>query len=122
MPRLATTALLFLSIGLFAPANASPSPSPNVAGDIPVFHHGLPHDGPQNIMGFAPDDYLVPQNVVRAAHDAAPLTWSPTLAQSAKTWADMCNFTYSGSGENIAAGTGKFGPLDAVRMWAEEAG
>jgi uncharacterized protein YkwD len=68
-------------------------------------------------------------NQVRAKHCAAPLTWSPRLAQIAKQWANTlrdkgCQFGHSGgsTGENLAAGTS--GTLDAaavVKMWSDEA-
>ncbi len=67
-------------------------------------------------------------NTYRAHHCAAPLTWSPKLAQAAQQWANAlkakgCAFEHSGgpTGENLAAGT--TGALDAkatVAMWYDE--
>jgi uncharacterized protein YkwD len=67
-------------------------------------------------------------NRYRAQHCAAPLTWSPKLAQAAQLWANTlkakgCAFEHSGgpTGENLAAGTS--GALDAkatVAMWYDE--
>ena len=67
-------------------------------------------------------------NRYRAQHCAAPLTWSPKLAQAAQQWANTlkakdCAFEHSGgeTGENLAAGTA--GALDAratVAMWYDE--
>ena len=67
-------------------------------------------------------------NKHRAQHCAAPLTWSPKLAQAAQLWANTlkakgCAFEHSGgpTGENLAAGTS--GALDAkatVAMWYDE--
>jgi uncharacterized protein YkwD len=67
-------------------------------------------------------------NRVRARHCAAPLTWSPKLAQVAQQWASAlrdkgCVFGHSSGsyGENLAAGTS--GVLDAeavVKMWYDE--
>ncbi len=67
-------------------------------------------------------------NRYRAQHCAAPLTWSPKLAQAAQQWANTlkakgCAFEHSGgpTGENLAAGTS--GALDAkatVAMWYDE--
>jgi uncharacterized protein YkwD len=67
-------------------------------------------------------------NRVRALHCAAPLTWSPKLAQVAQSWANAlrdkgCAFGHSGGqyGENLAAGTtGMMGPEAVVQMWYEE--
>jgi len=67
-------------------------------------------------------------NRYRAQHCAAPLTWSPQLAQAAQRWATTlrdrgCQFGHSGGqyGENLAAGT--TGTLDAegvAGMWYDE--
>jgi uncharacterized protein YkwD len=67
-------------------------------------------------------------NQVRARHCAAPLTWSPKLAQVAQQWANTlrdrgCKFEHSGGryGENLAAGTSE--TLDAQEvtdMWYGE--
>jgi uncharacterized protein YkwD len=67
-------------------------------------------------------------NKVRALHCAAPLSWSPKLAQVAQAWANTlrdkgCAFGHSGGqyGENLAAGTtGAMGPEAVVQMWYEE--
>jgi uncharacterized protein YkwD len=67
-------------------------------------------------------------NRVRARHCAAPLQWSPQLAQVAQQWANSlrdqgCKFGHSGGkyGENLAAGTS--GTLDGqavTAMWYDE--
>jgi uncharacterized protein YkwD len=68
-------------------------------------------------------------NRVRAKHCAAPLEWSPKLAQVAQAWANTlrdkgCVFGHSGNesyGENLAAGTtGTLGPDAVVKMWYDE--
>jgi uncharacterized protein YkwD len=67
-------------------------------------------------------------NQVRAKHCAAPLTWSPKLAQIAQQWAKSlrdqgCKFGHSGgqTGENLAAGTsGTLDPEAVVKMWYDE--
>lgn len=69
-------------------------------------------------------------NRARARHCAAPLTWSPALAEVAQRWANAlrdqgCKFGHSGGtyGENLAAGTA--GTLDAesvTAMWYDEVG
>lgn len=71
---------------------------------------------------------LAAHNQVRARHCAAPLSWSPKLAQVAQQWADSlrsqgCKFGHSGGayGENLAAGTS--GSLDGkavTDMWYDE--
>jgi uncharacterized protein YkwD len=67
-------------------------------------------------------------NRYRARHCAAPMTWSPKLAQVAQQWASSlrdqgCKFGHSGGsyGENLAAGTS--GTLDGqavTDMWYDE--
>jgi pathogenesis-related protein 1 len=59
--------------------------------------------------------YLTAHNAVRAAHGAQPLTWSDSLAESARSWATNCNFRPTNGqlrdeqyGENIGAATGYF--------------
>ena len=52
--------------------------------------------------------YLDGHNVIRAKHNAAPLTWSSTLASAAETWAKRCVFEHSGGslgsyGENLVS-------------------
>jgi hypothetical protein len=68
-------------------------------------------------------------NKVRAKHCAAPLTWSPKLAQIAQSWANTmkarrCAFEHSGNetvGENLAGGTaGALDPEGTVAMWYDE--
>jgi len=66
--------------------------------------------------------YLNAHNDARSSHNAAPLTWSNTLATAAQTWANTCQFKHSGaSGENVAAGTGAFTAGEAVQLWMNEA-
>jgi len=70
--------------------------------------------------------YLDSHNANRAQHGAAPLAWDASLASAAQTWANGCIFAHSGGtvgpyGENLAAGTGTFGPEEAVRAWTDEA-
>lgn len=62
---------------------------------------------------------------MRGAHGAQALSWSGELADAAQRWADNCVFEHSGGslgpfGENLAAGTGAYGPADAVAGWASE--
>lgn len=67
-------------------------------------------------------------NKVRAQHCAAPLAWSPKLAQIAQRWANSlrdrgCRFEHSNgsTGENLAAGTiGSLPPEAVVQMWYDE--
>ena len=39
-------------------------------------------------------------NSVRAQHSAAALTWDATIAQSAQSWTDQCNFSHDGTNLN----------------------
>jgi len=69
--------------------------------------------------------YLDGHNVIRAKHNAAPLTWSSTLASAAETWAKRCVFEHSGGslgsyGENLSAGSGSFTIADAIKLWTDE--
>ncbi|RXW24688.1 hypothetical protein EST38_g1179 [Candolleomyces aberdarensis] len=64
--------------------------------------------------------FLDAHNTVRAQHGAPALSWSPSLAQKAAFWADLCLFRNSGGllqaepyGEHIVAATGDF-PIRAA--------
>lgn len=63
-------------------------------------------------------------NADRAKHSAPPLTWSPTLASAAASWAAKCKWQHTPNnpyGQNIAAGTAaNFGASDACTMWYDE--
>lgn len=68
-------------------------------------------------------------NAARARHCAAPLTWSPVLAQAALRWANSlrdhdCAFEHTPNnqyGENLAGGTaGYLDPTGVVTMWYGE--
>ncbi|KAG8218540.1 CAP domain-containing protein [Butyriboletus roseoflavus] len=63
-------------------------------------------------------------NLVRSRFNAQPLNWATTLADRAQTWANRCRFEHSNGqvgpyGENIAAGTGNFTAMDAMRMFMD---
>lgn len=69
--------------------------------------------------------YLKGHNDARAKHGAKPLTWSDNLASKAQKWANGCVFQHSGGslgsfGENLAAGTGKYGIDSAIQSWVIE--
>ncbi|KAJ9477517.1 SCP domain-containing protein [Pseudozyma hubeiensis] len=63
-------------------------------------------------------------NTDRAKHSASPLTWSPTLASAAASWAAKCQWGHTPNnpyGQNIAAGTATdFGAKDATDLWYDE--
>lgn len=63
-------------------------------------------------------------NADRAKHSASPLTWSPTLASAAASWASGCKWQHTPNnpyGQNIAAGTASnFGAKDSCTMWYDE--
>jgi uncharacterized protein YkwD len=94
------------------PPPRRPPPPPPRGGSLPAVSQAL----------------LDAHNRHRAQHCAAPLAWSPQLAQVAQRWANTlrdrgCQFGHSGGsyGENLAAGT--TGTLDAeavAGMWYEE--
>lgn len=77
---------------------------------------------------------LTEHNVARAAVGVGPLTWSPTVAASAQSWADTlgrtrgCKMQHSqetGYGENLAwawtsQNSAPLDPADAVRRWVDE--
>ncbi len=73
--------------------------------------------------------FVAAHNRVRARHCAPPLTWSPTLAKVAQSWANElekqgCAFGHSPGqkyGENLAAGSiGALDPQSTVAMWYDE--
>ncbi|KAG9124400.1 hypothetical protein FRC07_011760 [Ceratobasidium sp. 392] len=64
--------------------------------------------------------YLDAHNSFRAQHGARPLVWSPALAAKAQNWANGCVFKHGSVGENLAAGTGNYGALNAVKGWTDE--
>lgn len=73
--------------------------------------------------------FLNAHNVVRAAHNATALQWSPTLAEKAEYWADQCQFKHTDGvlsnelyGENIVAGTGDFSVASAVSQFVADKG
>ncbi|TCD63828.1 hypothetical protein EIP91_004895 [Steccherinum ochraceum] len=80
-----------------------------------------PTTGPAEIS-----QYLIGHNAVRAAHGAAPLTWSDDLAEKAHDWASECQFEHTSGqfgpvGENLVAGTGSFSAQSAVDQFTDEA-
>ena len=108
------------------PPHAPAPPAPAPAAPRPPPTPPAPPPGPK----LSPDAQalLDTHNAVRARHCAAPLAWSPKLAEVAQAWANSlrdqgCKFGHSGGryGENLAAGTA--GTLDGVavtRMWYDE--
>ncbi|MBA3499485.1 MAG: hypothetical protein H0T65_03875, partial [Deltaproteobacteria bacterium] len=109
-----------------APINAGPAPAPAPAPTAPA-PRPLPPKG-SNIPT-AMQTLFDAHNAHRARHCAAPLAWSPKLAQAAQSWADAlkaqgCKFGHKPRnpfGENLAAGTS--GTLDGqavADMWYDE--
>jgi uncharacterized protein YkwD len=118
-----------------APMTAAPETADRVAPDAP------PSSGAASAAARKPkparrtpapsgdaEAFLAAHNEARAKHCAAPLTWSPKLAQLAQQWANSlrdkgCQFGHSGgsTGENLAAGTsGTLDPEAVVKMWYDE--
>jgi uncharacterized protein YkwD len=115
----------------------APGGSPGKAGGAPGKTGGAPGKtgepprSPPAASGDAPSmaqQMVDAHNLVRAKHCAAPLTWSPKLAQVAQRWANSlrdkgCAFGHSNGayGENLAAGTtGMLDPEAVVKMWYDE--
>lgn len=71
--------------------------------------------------------FLTLHNQMRSQHGATALTWSDTLSDAGKGWADKCVFQHSGGklgpyGENLAAGTGSSYDVGAaMKDWTDEA-
>lgn len=111
-------------------AHSSSSPSSSAAPTKPKSTSPSPtsstHSGsaasPTSSVSASAAAYLDPQNALRAKHNAAAFTWSSELASYAQAWVNKCQWKHSDGphGENLAAGTGNFGPGDAVWMWASE--
>ncbi|OAQ68639.1 extracellular SCP domain-containing protein Pry1 [Pochonia chlamydosporia 170] len=59
-------------------------------------------------------------NFFRGQHSAQPLTWNENLANKAQSWANTCNWSHSGSGENLASGTGFTSWGAFVNLWGAE--
>ena len=103
---------------------APPPPTPPAPEPAP---QPVPEPAPQPTpgTGLAPEmqTILDAHNQYRAKHCVAPLTWSPTVAAQAQSWANQCVFQHSGSpyGENIWMGTaGFFTPSQVVGSWYSE--
>ncbi|KAF8204741.1 hypothetical protein BJ912DRAFT_7230 [Pholiota molesta] len=81
---------LFVVLGLlcaFGPSavvHAFPTPLQPVLSSI------TSRSSPQQISAF-----LDAHNVIRAAHNATALQWSPSLAQKAEFWANQCHFKHT---------------------------
>ncbi|MBL0213243.1 MAG: hypothetical protein IPQ07_05120 [Myxococcales bacterium] len=96
----------------------------------PVAPTAPPRPAPPQAAGLSAEaqQFVAAHNKVRAQHCAAPLEWSPKLAQVAQQWANSlrdqgCKFGHSGGqyGENLAAGTtGAMPPEAVVAMWYDE--
>jgi len=116
-----------------APPNDNDGPG-DVSGTEPANDPPPAADAPKPAPGGAKLDptaqaFIDAHNAYRAKHCAPPLSWSPTLAQVAQSWANemkrrKCAFEHSGSqkyGENLAGGTaGALDPQATVDMWYEE--
>lgn len=119
-----------------ATAPATPTEGPPGANDPyappsnapPMNTPPPPTSAPTSGLTSVQQTLLAAHNTDRAAHCAAPLTWSPKLAQVAQAWANSlrdrgCLFEHSGGqyGENLAGGTtGALPPEAVVAMWYDE--
>ncbi|KAG6903403.1 hypothetical protein C0995_005426 [Termitomyces sp. Mi166 len=71
--------------------------------------------------------FLVAHNIIRKAHNATALTWSPAYAAKAEFWADACNFKLTEGkldrkpyGELHTAATGIFDITTAIAQFIED--
>ncbi|KAG5728496.1 hypothetical protein E4T56_gene19570 [Termitomyces sp. T112] len=71
--------------------------------------------------------FLTAHNVIRKAHNATALTWSPAYAAKAELWADACNFKLTEGtldeipyGELHTAATGFFDITTAIGQFAKD--
>lgn len=70
------------------------------------------------------DQVVAQHNAARAKYGANPITWNAALYSATQAYANQCKFQHSSGGnygENLAAGTGKYGIVDAVNGWMSEA-
>ena len=72
-------------------------------------------------------EYLIPQNIARAAVNLPPLVWNETVAQFARSYAKEragdCNLQHSDTqlyGENIAMSPAYLSPTSAAELWVGE--
>lgn len=82
-----------------------------------------PSEDDPNLVGITEAHNTARASVVPAAQSPLPpLTWSPTIAQTAQAWADNCMFKHSGGnyGENIYADSGQGTAADVVADWVSE--
>ncbi|KAH0632657.1 pathogenesis-related leaf protein 4-like [Solanum tuberosum] len=72
----------------------------------------------------SPQDYLAVHNNARAQVRVGPMSWDGALATKAQKYADSrrgdCNLIHSGSGENLAKGSGDFTGRSASELWVAE--
>lgn len=75
------------------------------------------------------NSFLFSHNLIRAAHNAADLTWSTEYAVKAEAWADQCQFKRTDGllnvtpyGELHAAATGLFPISTAINQFVKDAG
>ncbi|THH28791.1 hypothetical protein EUX98_g5385 [Antrodiella citrinella] len=117
-------------------ASATSSATPTAAPSSASSSSATPSQSASQTQGVSPApspttglteiaEYLDGHNTVRAAHGAAPLSWSDDLANKATTWASECQFQNTGGqfgpfGENLVAGTGAFTPTKAVAQFTAE--
>jgi len=121
---------LSLLVTLFAGYTVSAAPSflPHIKSDLSK-RSIRSHTDPTSIRHSTAQKsaFLQAHNVVRARHNAAPLTWSLSLARLAEQWADTCQFKHTNGilrdepyGENIVAATGNFPVKSAVATFVQD--
>ncbi len=78
-----------------------------------------------NILALSPaeiQEFLDAHNTRRAAHGAAPVTWSTTIANAAQKFANNCPRNHSNTvlGENLYWAAPATSPTTAVENWYSE--
>jgi hypothetical protein len=64
-------------------------------------------------------DVVDRHNQYRSLHGVPALAHDPSLAASARAWAERCVFQHSGPGENMAMG---YGTMAGTNAWYDEVG
>lgn len=114
--------------GLEGGQEAGLEAGPSAAEAEPAAYRRAPAGARASKLPADAQAFVDAHNKLRAQHCAAPLTWSPKLAQIAQRWANSlrdrgCRFEHSNgsTGENLAAGTiGSLPPEAVVQMWYDE--
>ncbi|KAL6757363.1 CAP domain-containing protein [Haematococcus lacustris] len=103
--------------GVTTQPQTSPPPPSTVAVSTPKAASPEQNSASSSLQSVA----LSMHNDLRYRHQAAPLSWSPSLAADSKSWADGCVWGHSkapNQGENLAMGFPD--AKSAIQAWADE--